>query len=200
MEAFLQQRGVGPVHLVAHSYGTLVASALVKRSNADAAAQQQQAGASAGSLRARRVAGLTLLDPVCFAMYLPHLLRNSLFFHVPKHAPASAPAPSSPSSRSSAAAAKKPQQQQQQRRWNPLRGVVVRDVHVAAALSRKSHWSEVNLWVRDLPEHAPTTVVMSGDDHMVPVDAVRDMLGSGVAAQRGVKVQVRALRPGLRPR
>ncbi len=306
VEAFLEARGYGPVHLVAHSYGTLVASALVKRSNerhhdgddgdgGDAGEKEsaqatgtaaEEGGAAAGEEVAPaelgggaaaqaaeeeiapaadkeeeegapaarcQVAGLTLLDPVCFAMYLPNLLRNSLFFHVPRAAHA-APAPASPpppprssspvadaaaakraapssapcsfsgvphhplaavetgdqatpdalppgeaSARSAASWSQPPPPPPPRggrappppaRRWNPLRGVVVRDVHVAVALSRRTQWSEVNLWVRDLPRRAPTTVVVSGDDHMVPVDAVLRMLSSEAAAQRGVKVQV----------
>ena len=48
--------------IIAHSYGTLVASSLAKR-------------------HATLVsAGLTLIDPVCFAMFLPHLVRKTLHF------------------------------------------------------------------------------------------------------------------------
>ena len=51
-----QQNGA---EIVGHSYGTLVASALSRR-------------------HASLIAGLTLIDPVCFAMFLPHLVRKTL--------------------------------------------------------------------------------------------------------------------------
>jgi pimeloyl-ACP methyl ester carboxylesterase len=46
--------------VVGHSYGTLVASRLVKRFP-------------------ERLHSLCLVDPVCFGMYMPHLLHN--FFY-----------------------------------------------------------------------------------------------------------------------
>ena len=48
--------------IIAHSYGTLIASSLAKR--------------HAGLV----TAGLTLVDPICFAMFLPHLVRKTLHF------------------------------------------------------------------------------------------------------------------------
>ncbi|GIM06354.1 hypothetical protein Vretimale_10681 [Volvox reticuliferus] len=63
--AFLVSRGVGRMSLLAHSYGTLVASALTKL--------------AAASSSAPGVSRLTLVDPVCFAMFLPHLVRNAIY-------------------------------------------------------------------------------------------------------------------------
>ncbi|KXZ44741.1 hypothetical protein GPECTOR_63g66 [Gonium pectorale] len=62
---FLAARGVRSVSLLAHSYGTLVASALTKL--------------AAASPAAPAIARLTLVDPVCFAMFLPHLVRNTIY-------------------------------------------------------------------------------------------------------------------------
>ncbi|KAG2495334.1 hypothetical protein HYH03_006604 [Edaphochlamys debaryana] len=63
--AFLAQRGVRSVSVLAHSYGTLVAAGMIK--------------VAAASPQAPQVARLTLVDPVCFAMFLPHLVRNALY-------------------------------------------------------------------------------------------------------------------------
>lgn len=48
-------------NVIGHSYGTLVASSLAKK-------------------HPQLLAGLTLIDPVCFAMFLPHLVANTLHF------------------------------------------------------------------------------------------------------------------------
>ncbi|KAG2454811.1 hypothetical protein HYH02_000643 [Chlamydomonas schloesseri] len=63
--AFLAAQGVPRMSVLAHSYGTLVASALIKL--------------AAASPAAPAVHRLTLVDPVCFAMFLPHLTRNGLY-------------------------------------------------------------------------------------------------------------------------
>ncbi|GLC37380.1 hypothetical protein PLESTM_000577500 [Pleodorina starrii] len=62
---FLAARGVTRMSLLAHSYGTLVASALTKLAAASSAAPA--------------ISRLTLVDPVCFAMFLPHLVRNAIY-------------------------------------------------------------------------------------------------------------------------
>jgi pimeloyl-ACP methyl ester carboxylesterase len=58
--AILDAEAVPKACVVGHSYGTLVASRLVKRFPA-------------------RLHSLCLVDPVCFGMYMPHLLHN--FFY-----------------------------------------------------------------------------------------------------------------------
>jgi pimeloyl-ACP methyl ester carboxylesterase len=60
IRAILDVAGAPRVCVVGHSYGTLVASRLVKRFPA-------------------RLHALCLIDPVCFGMYMPHLLHN--FFY-----------------------------------------------------------------------------------------------------------------------
>ncbi|GFR42121.1 hypothetical protein Agub_g2964, partial [Astrephomene gubernaculifera] len=68
--AFLSSRGVTRMSLLAHSYGSLVASALTKMAAA--------APATATTARAPAISRLTLVDPVCFAMFLPHYVRNTM--------------------------------------------------------------------------------------------------------------------------
>lgn len=70
--AFLTSRHVSSFALMAHSYGTFVASALNKLllPNGEAAA------AAAAGLSISR---LTLVDPVAFAMFLPHLVRSAIY-------------------------------------------------------------------------------------------------------------------------
>jgi pimeloyl-ACP methyl ester carboxylesterase len=51
---------MGQVAVLAHSYGTFVASRL---------AQTHQ----------QRLASLCLIDPVCFGMFMPHLLYNFIY-------------------------------------------------------------------------------------------------------------------------
>ena len=58
--AALDTAGVPRACVVAHSYGTLIASRLAQRHR-------------------DRVASLVLIDPVCFGMFMPHLLRNFVY-------------------------------------------------------------------------------------------------------------------------
>jgi pimeloyl-ACP methyl ester carboxylesterase len=177
LDAFLTASRISSVGILAHSYGTLVASAFLKR-------------------RQDAVAGLTLIDPVCFAMYLPHLLRNSIYFHVKRRDTAGIGGSGSIPTRDTPTAIKGNEGSPVARRWRPefrslLKGVVVRDVHVAAALCRNGHWADVNLWPTDLPAaHVHTHVVIGARDHLVPVQEVVSLLSTGVAAERGVSVQV----------
>ena len=55
-------QGIKSAAIWAHSYGTLVASSLVKQ-------------------RPELLDGLTLMDPVCFALLLPNLIRSTLYAH-----------------------------------------------------------------------------------------------------------------------
>ncbi len=142
VEAFLRSRGHHSVSIVAHSYGTLVASSLVKQ-------------------HPDRVSSLTLLDPVCFAMFLPHLLRNSLFFHVNEDSDAASAGAGAAGNVEGVGAQPGNRKVVRVGSWlkNPLKGVVVRDVHVAAALSRNNHWAEVS--VTNTRTHTYTLYVLS---------------------------------------
>lgn len=180
--------------LVAHSYGTLVASAISKASPTLVSP------------------GMVLVDPVCFALFLPTLMRNALFFHHPthqggrkrvgaqgsQHAPAVAavgnvkgPVRGSVS-RASGGGGGAARVGAMARLLGPLKGllkgVVVRDIHCAAALTSGFDWAHLNLWARDVPPN--TTVVMSEKDHLVPVKDVEDILSNPALAMRGVRVHV----------
>jgi pimeloyl-ACP methyl ester carboxylesterase len=206
VEAFLVQAGISEACVAAHSYGTLVASALIKRIAASAAA-----GARTVSL-----AGLTLLDPVAFCMFLPHTLRAAIFFH--RNNPsgnAHQGGSSDPQDVSVVGGSVSGQEQQvcaasympqsplvvraAMRRLPRIRprllirsmfkGLIVRDPHCAAALTRGGHWSEVNLWPSELPHN--TSVVIGAADHLVPVEAVVTQLQSApCAAAKNVMIQV----------
>ncbi|GAX75611.1 hypothetical protein CEUSTIGMA_g3055.t1 [Chlamydomonas eustigma] len=177
--AFLMRQGITPCHVMGHSYGTLVASSLTKR-------------------HASLMSGLTLIDPVCFAMFLPHLVSHALHFDVWR-------APS---------AVQQPHKQQQdkvlggddsssedtgsltgettlkRRRWTPIRslmrGMVIRELHCAAAMTQRFKWSELNLWTSDIPFN--TTVVLGGRDNMIPAPQIMQLLTSKAAQARSVNV------------
>ena len=146
-------QGFARANVVAHSYGTMVASGLAKR-------------------HPSLLAGLTLIDPVCFAMFLPHLVVNTLHFDAKTSAAKAQAQPSSV--------------------WELLsvrrlmKGLVLREMHCAAAMSRRLRWPEVNLWTSEVP--ANTTVILGGTDNMIPVTEVHQMLTSPAAAARGVRV------------
>jgi pimeloyl-ACP methyl ester carboxylesterase len=187
VEAFLLKAGITQACVVAHSYGTLVASALTKRINAAAAA-----GTMTVSL-----AGLTLLDPVAFCMFLPHTLRAAIFFD--HTSPTASKGEGARQATSAASNSPVPSPQATSRKGRTLlsylslrsllKGIVVRDAHCAAALMRGGHWSEVNLWPSELPHN--TSVILSGSDHLVPVEAVVTQLKNApTAAAKGVTVQV----------
>jgi pimeloyl-ACP methyl ester carboxylesterase len=180
VEAFLVQAGISEACVAAHSYGTLVASALIKRIAASAAA-----GARTVSL-----AGLTLLDPVAFCMFLPHTLRAAIFFdHGTPTAAAAQAAQQDTTAEPSTSSPKRRRLLSYLSLRALLKGIVVRDAHCAAALMRGGHWSEVNLWPSELPHN--TTVILSGSDHLVPVEAVVTQLKNApTAAARGVSIQV----------
>jgi hypothetical protein len=52
-----------------------------------------------------------------------------------------------------------------------LVGLVVREMHCAAAMCRNFRWTDVNLWASELPQGS--TVVLGGMDGMIPVAEVR---------------------------
>eukprot|EP00198_Chlamydomonas_reinhardtii_P010637 XP_001699974.1 predicted protein [Chlamydomonas reinhardtii] len=119
--ALLSRLGVSGACVVAHSYGTFVASRLAQ-------------------LRPDTLQSLALLDPVCFGMFMPHLLANFIYRQ--------------PRASSLSVWAK-----------DVLFNFVSRDLHCAAALCRRFYWSDVNLWPQDLPGR--TLVVMGARDHLV---------------------------------
>ena len=58
---------------------------------------------------------------------------------------------------------------------------MVRDLHCAAALSRRFSWEEVNLFPSELPHN--TTVVLSGADNLIPAADIKLMLVHGLPWQ-----------------
>jgi pimeloyl-ACP methyl ester carboxylesterase len=56
----LDKQGVKEACVVGHSYGTFIAGALARNHR-------------------KRVHTLCLIDPVCFGMFMPHLLYNFLY-------------------------------------------------------------------------------------------------------------------------
>ena len=68
-----------------------------------------------------------------------------------------------------------------------MKGLVLRELHCAAAMSRNFHWPELNLWTSEVP--ANTTVVLGGADNMIPAADIRRLLASPAAAARGIQVR-----------
>lgn len=64
--AFLTSLGIHQVHVMGHSYGTLVCARFSK-------------------CYAQRVLSLALLDPVCFSMYMPALVHNFIYAACPNN-------------------------------------------------------------------------------------------------------------------
>ena len=166
--------------------------------------------------------GLTLIDPVCFVMFLPHLVRKTLLFE--SATKAAKPAESTPTKSS------------RFYRWFPMRnlmkgmlvmwfkvtpiiftalqkkmsikslfsfsilclnasdlhihiiisGLVVREMHCAAALCRNFQWTDLNLWTSELP--SDSVVVLGGRDNMIPVPDIRQLLSSSAAASKRVRL------------
>ncbi len=76
----LLPQGISRVSILAHSYGTFVASALNKLASSATSSPSSPSTPSAPSSPAPlSVSRLTLVDPVCFAMFLPHLVRNAIY-------------------------------------------------------------------------------------------------------------------------
>ncbi|KAG2436358.1 hypothetical protein HXX76_006665 [Chlamydomonas incerta] len=128
--ALLSRLGVPEACVVAHSYGTFVASRLAQ-------------------LQPDRLLSLALLDPVCFGMFMPHLLANFIYRE--------------PRTSSLSVWAK-----------DMLFNFVSRDLHCAAALCRRFYWSDVNLWPQDIPGR--TLVAIGGHDQLIHVDEVLDFI------------------------
>ncbi|KXZ44725.1 hypothetical protein GPECTOR_63g50 [Gonium pectorale] len=161
---FLAARGVRSVSLLAHSYGTLVASALTKL--------------AAASPAAPAIARLTLVDPVCFAMFLPHLVRNAIYQQPVVPAP-SAAAELEAEAASDIAASTQRSGLLRSLIKGRLPGLVVAEFHCSVALRRRLDWARVNLWPSELPPDC--TVVLSGRDNLVPVREVAAILANRAA-------------------
>ncbi|GAX73715.1 hypothetical protein CEUSTIGMA_g1168.t1 [Chlamydomonas eustigma] len=174
---FLTSQGISSARIIAHSYGTLVASALTKRHP---------------SLVLQ--GGLTLIDPVCFAMFLPHLVRKTLHFEakqVPDSAASAAAVSAAVHEHSDGAELVGVKERRGLKKWLSLvkslmKGLVVRELHCAAAMCRNFRWTDINLWMSELP--LDSTIVLGGMDGMIPVAEVKQMLNSKAATMRGVKL------------
>eukprot|EP00879_Flechtneria_rotunda_P005084 GHRR01005362.1.p1 GENE.GHRR01005362.1~~GHRR01005362.1.p1 ORF type:complete len:628 (+),score=249.95 GHRR01005362.1:1476-3359(+) len=123
----LRREAVKSCCLVGHSYGTAVAARLL---------QQHPA----------LIKQLCLIDPVCFTMFMPNLLRNFLY--------------ESPKTGSMIG--------------DFMMMSAARDLHVSATLSRRFFWTDVNLWEEQVP--ADTLVVLSGKDVLMAAEEVKEWL------------------------
>ncbi|GFR42803.1 hypothetical protein Agub_g3690, partial [Astrephomene gubernaculifera] len=126
----LDRLGVAQACVVAQSYGTFVASRLAQ-------------------CHAARLQSLVMLDPVCFGMFLPHLLANFIY--------------------------RKPRTTSL-RTWivDQALSFMSRDLHCAAAMCRRFYWSDLNLWPQDLPFR--TLVAIAGQDQLIHVEAVMEFV------------------------
>ncbi|KXZ45736.1 hypothetical protein GPECTOR_51g722 [Gonium pectorale] len=98
----MDRAGLEQACVVGHSYGTFVASRLAQ-------------------VHPDRLQSLVLMDPVCFGMFLPHLLANFIY--------------------------RKPRTSDL---WTYIQDLTInflsRDLHCAAAMCRRFYWSDLNLW------------------------------------------------------
>ncbi|KAF5829221.1 hypothetical protein DUNSADRAFT_16396 [Dunaliella salina] len=136
--SILDQLGLGQASIIAHSYGTFVASRLVQ------------------AHRQRAVHSLSLIDPVCFGMFLPGLLHNFIYrtpLDVFKQHGLVAAAKAS------------------------FVWLVSRDVHCAATFCRRFFWTDVNLWAEDLPEKC--LIVLAGQDELLHAEEIRQIATQG---------------------
>ncbi|GBF97461.1 hypothetical protein Rsub_10384 [Raphidocelis subcapitata] len=120
---FMAAMGHERAHIVGHSYGSLVASRLVQ-------------------LHPDAAASLTLLDPVCFGMFMPPLLYNFLYAR-----------PCSGSLLQDLGMY-----------------LVSRELHMTATFCRRFMWSDYNLWPEHLP--ANLLVMLSGQDLLSQADDI----------------------------
>ncbi|KAI8469722.1 MAG: Alpha/Beta hydrolase protein [Monoraphidium minutum] len=127
VECVLAREDAPAACVVAHSYGTAVASRLLQA-------------------RPRRVAHLCMVDPVCFHMFMPNLLRNFLY---------------RPPGTGSALA-------------DFAMASAARELHVSASLSRRFFWTDVILWEDQLPPGS--LVVLSGRDALMATREVHRWL------------------------
>eukprot|EP00878_Enallax_costatus_P008311 GHUV01008689.1.p1 GENE.GHUV01008689.1~~GHUV01008689.1.p1 ORF type:complete len:717 (+),score=294.35 GHUV01008689.1:916-3066(+) len=123
----LRREHVDHCCLVAHSYGTAVASRLLQQ-------------------HPQKILQLCMIDPICFSMFMPNLLRNFLY--------------ESPRTGSLFG--------------DFMMMSAARDLHVSATLSRRFFWTDVNLWEEQLP--AGSLVVLSGKDVLMAAAEVKAWL------------------------
>ena len=69
-----------------------------------------------------------------------------------------------------------------------------RDLVTSYVVNRMLRWHEAALWPTECHPSSPTLIILSADDHIVPVDAIRQCAGSWRAMARGVQV---LMLPGL---
>ncbi|KAG2487353.1 hypothetical protein HYH03_014066 [Edaphochlamys debaryana] len=158
------EQGVDQACLVAHSYGTFVASRLaqVHPKRLQSLALLDPGGAWAGPGpglgRVRCASGeQPRVGPEdqgvqgSRGMFLPHLL-SSFFYRPPRTTDL--------------------------RSWieDNLVAFISKDLHCAAAMCRRFYWSDLNLWPQDLPGR--TLVALAGRDQLMDVEAVLDFVRS----------------------
>jgi len=128
----LDAEGAGKVCVMGHSYGSFVASRIAQ-------------------LHKKRLHTLWVVDPVCFAMFMPYLLYNFIY--------------------------RRPRLQLQ-RPLVLLCDLVLffasRELHIAATFCRSFYWTDLNLWPEDMPPGS--VVILSGNDELCPEAEVRQML------------------------
>ncbi|MEW5297299.1 MAG: hypothetical protein WDW36_000516 [Sanguina aurantia] len=127
----LDAHGVGKACFVGHSYGTFVASRVAQCHSA-------------------RVQSMVLIDPVCFRLFMPHLLFNFIY-----RAP-----------RTGVSLLLRVKD------W--FARLVARDMHVAATFCRRFYWSDVNLWPDQILDK--TLVVLHGKDELIEVEKVHALV------------------------
>jgi len=121
---------ISSVGLVSHSYGTFIASRFA-------------------NLHRHRVASQCFIDPVCFVMHNPTLLKNFVYRRL-----------SFRSIRSLLRSA--------------IMLLVAREPSIAASVCRRFAWSQLNQWPDELPDR--TVIVLSALDELVPVGDVKELM------------------------
>lgn len=118
VDEVLEHHEIQRAAVVAHSYGTVVASRLLQAHK-------------------KRIAHLTLIDPICLAMYLPVMLKYFVY--------------------------QKPQVGNLVAEL--MMFSAARDLHTSGTVCRNFYWSAINLWEEQLPHNS--LVVLSGRDCLV---------------------------------
>ncbi|WIA42305.1 hypothetical protein OEZ86_008319 [Tetradesmus obliquus] len=131
--AALARHGLSSAAVLGHSYGSLVAARLVR-------------------LAPEVVHTLAVVDPVCFAMHMPNLVKYFLY---------------SPHASGNAVA-------------DAFIALLRSEIHCARNFTRNFFWATINLFDEHLPER--TLVVLSGTDLLCPTAYVRDWLEGHTAA------------------
>merc|ERR1712194_559411 len=95
-----------------------------------------------------RVLALTFIDPVCFMLAKPDVAYNFMYRK-----------PASPTQLL-------------------LYYFVSKELYIAHSLAKNFFWRQCILWPEQLPPGAPTLVVLSGNDSIVPTHSVRRYLAA----------------------